>query len=47
MKKIVNLVLVLLMFGSGTLSIHADEEKNIDLLGIISVSDLKNSSHFT
>lgn len=47
MKKIVNLVLVLLMFGSGTLSIHADEEKNIDLLGIISLSDLKNSSHFT
>lgn len=45
MKKIINLVFIILLFGAGTISVHANEEKINDLLGVISVSDLKNSPH--
>ena len=45
MKKIINVVLSLLIIGVGAHSIQADEANNIDLLGVISVSDIMSSSH--
>jgi hypothetical protein len=45
MKKIIKVVLTLLIIGMGTYSVHADEANNIDLLGVISVSDIMSSSH--
>ena len=45
MKKIINVVLSLLIIGVGAQSIQADEANNIDLLGVISVSDIMSSSH--
>lgn len=45
MKKIINLIFALLILGLSTSMVHADDANNQDLLGIISVSDIKSSPH--
>ena len=45
MKKIINLIFTLAILSISTPMVHADDAKNEDLLGIISVSDIKSSPH--
>lgn len=45
MKKIINLVITILFFGTWAISTQAQEEKIDDLLGVISATELKNSPH--